>query len=296
MHKNNKHKTGYNFEKLISVFPELENHVSINKQGTETIDFANPKAVKMLNTALLKADYGLNFWEFPNANLCPPIPGRADYIHVINDLLQASVISQKVTVLDIGTGATCIYPLLGNAEYNWNFVASDCDETALVFAEKIISENKLTANIQLRKQKEVAHIFENIITKTDRFDASLCNPPFYKNESEALEATKRKLKGLGKETGSVTRNFAGKANELWFKGGEKAFLHTYLYESSLFKKQCYWYTSLVSNKAHIKSMYTSLAKLGATCIKTIDMAQGNKKSRVVAWSFLTEKEQKDWVV
>ncbi|WAC03944.1 RlmF-related methyltransferase [Lacinutrix neustonica] len=210
-------------------------------------------------------------------------------------MLQASKIDKKPIVLDIGTGTNCIYPLLGHAEYNWSFVASDCDETAIAFAEKIIRENKLTEVVELRKQKEQEHVLKNIIAQTDRFEASMCNPPFYKSELEAFEATNRKLKGLGKESSSFTRNFAGQANELWYKGGEKAFLHTYLYESSFFKKQCFWYTSLVSNKAHIKSMYTSLTKLGATCIKTIDMAQGNKKSRVVAWSFLTEKEQNNWV-
>lgn len=293
MHKNNKHKNGYDFENLIRVSPELKTHVSINKYNIKTIDFANPIAVKILNTAILKADYGIDFWEFPEENLCPPIPGRVEYIHLVKDLLDSSGINSS-NILDIGTGANCIYPLLGISEYNWNFTASDCDELSLACAKRIIIKNNLTEVIKLRKQIDSSHVLKNIISKSDCFDASICNPPFYKNEEEALASTRQKLKGLGKTEGITTRNFAGKANELWYKGGEKAFLHTYLYQSSLFKKQCFWYTTLVSNKDNVKSMHKSLAKLGALNIKTIPMALGNKKSRVVAWTFLTEKEQNNW--
>lgn len=295
MNKKNKHKEDYNFEKLIEVSSELASHVFVNKYEKQTIDFADAKAVKVLNTALLKVHYNIDFWQFPDTNLCPPIPGRVDYIHHIADLLSDSKLNKNISVLDIGTGASCIYPLLGNAEYNWKFVATDTNKKSIALAEKIIIKNKLKKNIQLKHQPSTENIFKGIIAQTDKFSASICNPPFYKDEAEAFEATTRKLKGLGKLTDSVTRNFAGQAHELCFKGGEKAFLHTYLYESSLFKTECFWYTSLVSSKDNIKSMQKSLAKLGATTVKVIEMSQGNKKSRVVAWTFLTKKQQQDWV-
>jgi len=206
-----------------------------------------------------------------------------------------SKIENEITVLDIGTGANCVYPLIGHAEYNWHFVSTDCNDMAIASAEKIIVENNLKEHIKLRKQIEIDHVFKNIITLEDKFDASMCNPPFYKSEVEALNATQSKLKGLGLTTDSAVRNFAGQAYELWYKGGEKAFLHTYLYESSLYKTQCFWYSALVSNKDNVKSMYKSLAKLGATSIRILEMTQGNKKSRVVAWTFLNVDAQKEWV-
>ena len=295
MHKNNKHKEDYDFKRLIEGYPELEPFVFVNNYKKQTIDFANAKAVKALNTALLKVHYTIDFWQFPDTNLCPPIPGRVDYIHHIYNLLNASNLNKDITILDIGTGASCIYPLLGNAEYNWNFVATDSHKKSIAYAEKIIIKNKLKKSVQLKHQPNTESVFKGILKPNDRFSASICNPPFYKDEAEAFEATTRKLKGLGKLTDSVTRNFAGQAHELCFKGGEKAFLHTYLYESSLFKTNCFWFTSLVSNKDNIKSIRTSLNKLGATVFKVIEMHQGNKKSRVVAWTFLTEKEQQEWV-
>lgn len=284
-HPNNKHKSGYDFNILCPIYPKLEPFVFENVHKTRTIDFANPKAVKALNTALMFAYYNIKFWKFPNINLCPPIPGRVDYIHHIEDLLKSSNIQNK-QILDIGTGASCVYALLGNAAYNWNFVGTDIDENSLHFAQENISKNKLEKAITLRHQNDAAKILTGVLNETDKFAASICNPPFFKSEEEALETAARKLKGLNKETNAIVRNFAGTQNELWYKGGEKAFIHNYLYESSLYKNQCFWFTSLVSNKDLVKGMYDSLKKLGAIEIKTINMGHGNKISRIVAWTFL----------
>jgi len=194
--------------------------------------------------------------------------------------------------LDIGTGASCIYPVLGNAEYGWQFVATDIDEKSLESAKKILVNNKLEHQIELRLQKDKMHIFKDVLRPDDKFSVTICNPPFYKSVTEAKQENIRKNKGLNRKT--MQRNFAGIEDELSYKGGEKAFLHTCLYESSQFKKNCFWYTTLVSKKKNVQSMYTSLEKLGATEIKTIPMYQGNKITRIVAWTFLNKTEQQKW--
>jgi 23S rRNA (adenine1618-N6)-methyltransferase len=101
-HPNNKHQQGYNFSKLCKAYPSLSEFVFENQYNTQTIDFANPKAVKALNTALLFLHYELSYWDFPDDNLCPPIPGRVDYIHHLADLLELSNITKNIRVLDIG--------------------------------------------------------------------------------------------------------------------------------------------------------------------------------------------------
>ncbi|WP_081988292.1 23S rRNA (adenine(1618)-N(6))-methyltransferase RlmF [Psychroserpens jangbogonensis] len=294
MHKNNKHSKGYDFDVLVKVFPKLEEFVFTNTYGNVTIDFAKPKAVKALNTALLKQHYRIDYWEFPDANLCPPIPGRVEYIHLLNALLKRSGVKENITVLDIGTGATCIYPLLGQAEYGWNFIASEIDTQAMKSAEKIINKNKLSNSVTLRYQDNEQNILTGILKSQDKVSAAMCNPPFYKDEEEANEKTLLKQKGLGKQTDKVVRNFSGTAKELWYPGGEKAFVHNYLYQSSLLKTNCFWYTCLVSKTQHVLSMESSLKKLGATDFKILQISLGNKISRVVAWTFLTEEQQKDW--
>ena len=256
-----------------------------NKYQTKTIDFANPKAVKALNTALLFAHYNIKFWEFPDNNLCPPVPGRVDYLHYLADLLKQSRIHENIAVLDIGTGASCIYPILGNAEYNWSFIGTDIDKKSLQYAQDIILKNELGSAITLRHQINSSNILKGVLKESDTFSAAICNPPFYKSETEALEATTRKLKGLNKGDTAIVRNFSGTHNELWYKGGEKAFIHNYLYESSLFKDRCVWFTTLVSAKDLVRGVQVSLKKLGATDVKVINMGQGNKISRIVAWTF-----------
>lgn len=294
MHKNNLHNGKYDFEFLIQKHEPLKSYMFVNDYKTQTIDFSDPKAVKALNTALLKSYDAIDFWEFPDDNLCPPIPSRADYIHHLSDLLRRSHIDIDCNILDIGTGASCIYPLLGHAINNWKFVGTDIEGGSLKSAQAIIDKNNLNDHIELRLQTNEAHILEGIIKTSDRFSASMCNPPFFKDANEAMEATKTKLKGLGNTGDAVVRNFSGTTKELSYRGGEKAFLHTYLFESTFYKNQCYWFTSLVSSVSLVKSMQASLKKLGATDIHVIDMIQGNKVSRVVAWTFLNAAERRHW--
>ncbi len=231
------------------------------------------------------AHYNVKFWEFPDTNLCPPIPSRVDYIHHLADLLKQSGINKNINVLDIGTGASCIYPVLGNAEYDWGFVGTDIDEKSLRYAQKIILKNGLENAITLRHQINSSNILKGVLKASDKFSAAICNPPFYKSEIEAEEATMKKLKGLKNGIEAGVRNFSGTHNELWYKGGEKAFIHNYLYESYLFKNQCFWFSTLVSKKDLIRGIRVSLKKIGATEIRVINMGQGNKISRIVAWTF-----------
>lgn len=290
------HTNNYNFEVLIETYPKLQPFVFKNTHGNLTIDFSEAKAVRALNTAILKAEFGINYWQFDDNNLTPPIPSRTAYIDLLSDLLQTSHLNKNIHVLDIGTGANCIYPLLGQSIYNWKFVGTDVNKNSIKQAKNIIAKNRLEDKISIRFQNNLNQIFQGVLAKTDIFALTMCNPPFYKDEAEANSATLKKLKGLSNETKSVNRNFSGISNELWYNGGEKAFLHNYLYESSWFKNQCFWYTTLVSNKENVKSMYASLSKLGATTIKTLPITIGKKKSRVVAWTFLNKDQQKQWKI
>lgn len=279
LHPRNKHLKGYDFELLILKNRRLNAYLFENKFQVRSIDFSNPLAVKELNRSLLRTHYDIHFWDFPDDNLCPPIPGRADYIHYISDLIQTQ---EDVKVLDIGTGATCIYPLLGTAEYQWKFVGTDVDSDSLVSAQKIIDKNNLNEMIELRFQKNKQHILKDIVKKGERFTVMVCNPPFYKSAAEAQGANARKSRNLGN---NPVRNFSGNNNELWYEGGEKAFLHTYLYESSQLPDVSKWFTSLVSKKENVESLETSSKKLGAKEFKVIPMHQGNKVTRIVAWRF-----------
>lgn len=301
LHPRNSHRFRYDFEKLISSFPDLKKFVFTNEYSNETIDFSNPEAVKSLNNAILIADYDIQNWDIPQDYLCPPIPGRADYIHYIADLLASSnneIIPEGETIvgLDIGIGANCIYPIIGNASYNWSFVGTDIDENAIQNCKKIIAKNpKLIEAISLQLQTESRYIFKNIILPEDKFAFTICNPPFHSSGEEATKATIRKVNNLeNTRTSMPVLNFGGQHTELWCNGGEIGFITQMIYESVKYPLQCFWFTTLVSKKENLSSLYKTLSKVGAVAIKTIDMAQGQKTSRIVAWTFLSEKQQNDW--
>ena len=301
LHPRNQHRLGYDFDSLIQILPELKNFVGINEHQIQTLDFSNPDAVKALNKALLLAYYDIQFWEIPSTFLCPPIPGRVDYIHYLADLLAQSnngIIPKGETVqgLDIGVGANCIYPILGNAVYGWSFVGTDIDEKAIQNCKKIIEKNpKLIDAISLQLQTEPRFIFKNIMESEDKFAFTICNPPFHNSKEEATKVALRKVNNLStNKTTTPTLNFGGQNAELWCPGGELGFITQMIYESAKYPMHCLWYTTLVSKQAHLNSLYKTLNKVNAANISTIDMAQGQKTCRILAWTFLTEKQQKEW--
>lgn len=302
LHSRNPHRFRYDFEALIQAYPDLENFVFTNEYQAETIDFSNPEAVKALNKALLIANYDIQNWDIPAGYLCPPIPGRADYIHYLADLLASTnngVIpeGENIVGLDIGIGANGIYPIIGNSAYGWSFVGTDIDEKALQNCKKIIAENpKLIDAISLQLQIEPRFIFKNIILPEDKFAFTICNPPFHSSPEEAAKSALRKVNALETaKTDKAILNFGGQNTELWCKGGELGFLTQMIYESAKYPMQCLWFTTLVSKKDNLKNIYKLLNKVGAAEIKTIDMAQGQKISRIVAWSFLSPKQQQDFI-
>ncbi len=283
MHPRNKHQGRYDLKALAKVEPKLSEYIHVNEHKVETINFFEPKAVKALNKALLLKDYNIQYWDIPEGYLCPPIPGRADYIHHLQDLFGKN---QKLRCLDIGTGANCIYPILGTAEYGWKFVASEHDRTAIANAKKIISKNtSLKGKVELRAQKLTSQIFKEVIKEDESFDLTMCNPPFYVSAKEAERANKRKIRNLVPGSKEGKSSFEGQSNELWTKGGELQFLHRMISESQLYKTQVKWFTCLVSKGAHLEKSQLWLNKSEAKEVLVIEMGQGQKTSRILAWRF-----------
>jgi 23S rRNA (adenine1618-N6)-methyltransferase len=301
LHPRNKHRGGYDFDKLVASFPGLSSFVIKNDFNNSTIDFSNSKAVKALNKAILKSDYGVRYWDIPVGYLCPPVPGRVDYIHYVADLLAETnsgkiPFGKQIQVLDIGIGANCIYPLVGNAEYGWQFTGTDIDEASLKNAEGIIEQNDLKEDIELRLQKSSLNIFSGVLKDDDLFDVTICNPPFHNSVEEAIAGTDRKWKNLKvmKEASGIL-NFGGKSNELVYKGGERSFLYHMIKESKNYSKNCFWFTSLVSKSSNLESIYRQLENEKVYQVKTIEMKQGQKTSRFVAWTYLDLDDQQEWI-
>ena len=302
LHARNRHQAvmgkAYDLEKLTLVNPDLDQWLVDRPDGEKTVNFAENDAVKQLNKALLLAYYDIQFWDIPNNFLCPPVPGRVDYIHYLADLLSNSkpeepTTGKQIKVLDVGTGANLIYPIVGSFEYGWQFVGSDIEPISIQCAQQLINANKrLRKNIVLRQQKHSEHIFDGIIKTNDRFALTMCNPPFHSSEKQAQQASDRKTRNLG--TSSKSLNFGGQHNELWCPGGELEFVCRMVRESSQFKHQVLWFTSLISNHKNLSKIKTELSKVKCQDVKVVEMGQGNKVSRFIAWTFLDKSQQQGW--
>ncbi|TCV89064.1 23S rRNA (adenine(1618)-N(6))-methyltransferase RlmF [Sulfurirhabdus autotrophica] len=303
-HPRNRHQGRYDFPRLIQAEAALGNFVNVNAYGEQSIDFADSAAVKALNRALLNDNYGIQGWDIPSQNLCPPVPGRADYVHYLADLLAGSnngVIpkSKMMQVLDIGTGANCIYPLIGYSEYGWDFVATDINAASLANAQTILDANpKLAKHITLRLQPSPAAIFKGVVRDNEWFDLTMCNPPFHASLAEASEGAQRKWQNLGKQDARdeahSALNFGGQDAELWCEGGEQAFIKRMITESAQIPTRCFWFSTLVSKSATLPGIYEALKLVNVHEHKTIAMSQGQKQSRLVAWTFLNPVQQAGW--
>lgn len=304
LHPRNKNAGGYDFAALAAVAPGLAKYVKTTKAGTPGIDFASPAAVKAFNRALLALHYGVRGWEIPAGYLCPPIPGRADYIHHAADLLAScnkKVVptGANVRVLDIGVGANCVYPLIGFAEYGWRFLGVDIDEAALANARMILGKNPAAeAAVELRHQPVWDNIFTGLLRSGEHFELSICNPPFHNSPDEVMAVSQRKWNNLNKPAagkGAGPRlNFGGGGTELWCNGGERAFVKNMIEQSAAIPKRVMWFTSLVSQAANLPHIEAALKKAKVADVRIIPMAQGQKQSRCVAWTFTHNGEREKW--
>lgn len=303
LHPRNKHNKGYDFDLLKKDTPELSSYVHPNKYGNESVDFFDPLAVKTLNKALLKTHYGISDWDVPEGFLCPPIPGRADYIHYAADLLANDNSGkipkgEKVKCLDIGVGANCIYPIIGSKEYGWSFTGAEISAESVSHAQTIVKNNgSLSSTIEIKHQENPESIFHNIISPEDYYDVSMCNPPFHSSEEEAMAAATRKVKNLtGDKDVDVVSNFGGQHHELWCEGGELEFISKMIEESVDFAKNVLWFTTLVSKESNLGELEDRVkgTRISTADFRIIPMGQGQKKSRIIAWTFFRLKYRKVW--
>ena len=304
LHPRNRHQGRYDMEALCRANPALRTHLVRTPAGEASIDFSAAAAVRELNRALLRHHYGIAHWDIPDGFLCPPVPGRVDYLHGLADLLAADAGGEvphgaQVRVLDIGVGANVIYPLLGQAEYGWSFVGSDIAPVSLQAAQANVTGNQLDGVIELRLQANRGQLFKGLLAPDEHFALTLCNPPFHASADEAARGSQRKLRNLSGSAQVAARgrpalNFGGQANELWCTGGEASFLRRMVAESVDVAGQVLWFSSLVAKGEHLPALHRQLAKAGAVDVREVPMAQGSKQSRFVAWSFHDAAGRRAW--
>ncbi|ORX56176.1 hypothetical protein DM01DRAFT_1334670 [Hesseltinella vesiculosa] len=236
-------------------------------------------AVKELTICLLKRDFDLNV-QLPLTRLIPPIPNRLNYILWIEDLLMETmpdVDSRPVHGIDIGVGASCIYPLLGcRSNPNWHFLGTEIDEESLHCAQANVMANQLDNRITLVLNNDSFRIF--VLPVNTTYDFCMCNPPFYASMKELEEG----LRNKELEPSAVC---TGSNSELITDGGEFAFIKRMILESVRYRDRIHWYTSMMGLKRTIRPITQVLKEHKINNYVVTEFCQGRTKRWGIAWSF-----------
>ena len=144
-----------------------------------------------------------------------------------------------------GTGASCIYPLLGcQISSSWSFVATgrathirpmlvlsvcppEIDPFSYDCASDNVASNGLQSRIHLHKVTSLEPILSPLLG-SDTFDFTMCNPPFYSSREE-ME------KSAAEKEFSPSAVCTGTDTEIITPGGESAFVRQMVTESLIHK-------------------------------------------------------------
>lgn len=279
-------KSPPDFKILAEKFEYLRRFAKETSSGNFSLNFKDPGALRALTCALLEQDFGLKL-NIPLDRLIPTVPLRLNYILWIEDLLSClSKVYRHGTVrgFDVGTGASCIYPLLGAKLNGWHFLATEVDESSVSFAEENVKSNGLESKIRV---KQVTHnSFLRVPLQHEEhhaFDFCMCNPPFFVSEFEASHGTTRSEKRpqpAGICTGTQTETVTG--------GGEVEFVKEMIKDSLILKEQISWYTSMLGKKSSLSLILAYLQDNNVKTITTTEFCQGQTMRWGVGWSFLPD--------
>ncbi|KZF23351.1 DUF890 domain protein [Xylona heveae TC161] len=271
------------FKTLALQYPSFAKILKPNGQ----LDFSRPEAVQELTKTLLKRDFGLTI-ELPPDRLCPPVPNRFNYILWLQDLIDTTSDSfsdkyepaRKVFGLDIGTGASCIYPLLGCTQRsNWNFAGTDIDEESLKYARKNVAANELDQRITLFKSDRNGPLIPLDLLKLERIDFTMCNPPFYESKDDMISSAEKKHQ-------APFSACTGAEAEMVTPGGEVAFVSRMIEESERLQGRVQWYSTMLGKLSSVSVVIEKLKAVGITNWAVTDFLQGSKTRRWgVAWSY-----------
>ncbi|ODO11849.1 hypothetical protein I350_00633 [Cryptococcus amylolentus CBS 6273] len=291
MHKNNPYSEKKpDFARLASRYPSFAPFVTVSDAGIPCIDFKDPRALKELTHCLLKEDWTLDV-QVRDDRICPPVlltHRRLDYIYHLLDIEPSlpSSSSKSLRVLDIGTGATAIYPiLLHRIRPLSHITATELDNTSYQHALQTLETNKIPASsITVVKAPSPNPILFPLLKAKDEeaWDFTMCNPPFFESAEEMQ-------KGIDlKEEGAHAAPTAAD-NELITRGGEVAFISSMIRESTIIDKRCQWFTSLVGKYSSLEPLIALFKELKIDNY-FVKISQQAKTARwIIGWSHTTTR-------
>ncbi|XP_067864452.1 RNA N6-adenosine-methyltransferase mettl16 [Heptranchias perlo] len=282
MHPRNRYKDKPpDFTYLASKYTEFQQHVHTNLTGKVSLNFKDPEAVRALTCTLLKEDFGLTI-DIPLERLIPTVPLRLNYIHWVEDLIGGGTDKSKlIRGIDIGTGASCIYPLLGATMNGWFFLATEVDDMCFNYAKKNVEQNHLSDLIKVVKVPQKTLLMDALKEESEIvYDFCMCNPPFFANQLEAKGVNSRnpsRPPPSSVNTGGIT--------EIMAEGGELEFVKRIIHDSLQLKKRLRWYSCMLGKKCSLAPLKEELRQQGVPKVTHTEFCQGRTMRWALAWSF-----------
>ncbi|XP_041734219.1 RNA N6-adenosine-methyltransferase mettl16 [Coregonus clupeaformis] len=279
MHPRNRYKDKPpDFAYLASKYPDFKQHVHTNLAGRAMLNFKEPEAVRALTCTLLKEDFGLTI-DIPLERLIPTVPLRLNYIHWVEDLIGGQ--GEPRRGIDIGTGASCIYPLLGASMNGWHYLATEVDDICFDYATRNVEQNNLSDLIKVVKVPQKTLLMDALKEESAIvYDFCMCNPPFFANQLEAKGVNSRNSRRpppSSVNTGGVT--------EIMAEGGELEFVKRIIHDSLQLKTRLRWYSCMLGKKCSLAPLKEELRKQGVPKVTHTEFCQGRTMRWALAWSF-----------
>ena len=283
IHERNPYKVPPDFKELAVECPEFRSVLKTELNGKLSLDWKDRDAVRVLTLTLLKRDFGLDV-RIPPGNLVPTLPLRFNYLLWLEDLMAANEGSNlhsdfncsEPFGLDVGVGASCVYPLLAAKHFKWHVLGSDVDPESLASARENVARNNLEERVELFHQDPEGPVFEEAISRSPskKLAFTLCNPPFYEGSQTSPVRAPRHEKP------------AGKVNEMTTPGGEVALVERMIQESLKLKNSVLFFTCMVGHKGSLKEIKKVFHSLFTNVhFSTTEFCQGRTMRWGVAWSF-----------
>ncbi|KAI8739325.1 methyltransferase protein 16 [Biomphalaria glabrata] len=280
MHQRNRYKNKKpSFLDLALKYPEFRAHTTQDESGKVFLDFKNAEALRALTTCLLIEDFGLSM-ELPSDRLVPTLPLRLNYIHWLEDIVGKE---ENKWGIDIGTGASCIYPVLAASMNKWHFLATEADDENFVYANKNVSANNLQDYINVLQvtSEDILVAPLQSFTQTNKFDFCMCNPPFFADHLEAQAITNTRS-AQRPEAGSVS---TASPQECIAQGGEVGFIRHMIEESTVLRDKIRVYTSMVGKKSSLQHLKEDLKHHKVAKYSTTEFCQGKTMRWGIAWTY-----------
>lgn len=277
----NPYDTPPDFNLLAQAIPAFAPYVLTTAKGAPTINFKDEAALRSLTSALLERDFSLKL-DLPPDRLCPIVPGRLEYVLWMLEISSYPSDPQAkefITGIDIGTGASAIYALLASRTLpNVRMVATDIDDHSLSYARRNIDQNSLADRVALRKSNPATILFpEEIFANSQRFDFSMCNPPFYASAEEVAES-------LAAKEYDPHAVCTGGSTEMVTEGGEAAFVGRMVAESISLGDRVGWFSSLLGKLSSVIKLVELLQQHHIDNYAIKDVVHGKTKRWLLAWS------------